>query len=579
MKRSKSTALTSKDVRRAAGLVFNQHLSQTRSILGNILICDSASDESDLFAVRHLLSNIVKKSVHFYDGIAYSDSMLTDITIAKWLRRERLNAFVNANQCFTDVSPQLARAKEIVHELLAAPPSLGLGSFGNGASYALKRTQSSSEEKYLHGKTVTKNCLAHATACVEASPYWAEIFYSGDPAMCFGSDGRHRLPATSFTVVPGSRLAVVPKDRRSHRPIVIAPELNGFCQKAIGDALRVRLRSHNLPYSRVDLNRSGAVNKMLAREGSIHGKFATIDAKEASDSITRALVEYLLPEAWLEVLAACREEYVRLPDGRWHRLAMWAGMGNGYTFELESIIFWAIGVACSEGSSLPFAELSVSIHGDDLILPSDVADVCRKVFMEVGIVVNDEKSYSSGPFRESCGGDYYHGVDVTPFYVKEQRDRVGDLFWLANSLQIWYAARTRDFQERYPVFRKVFLRLAQKASKLSGFKKLLLVPPSMSRRSGFFSYAPPLGAGATSWTIPHIYDQPKKKRELPQLGSYLTALNRMDRLSGGTPDNPYSNRMIETTVEVVRWSRQSWWDDSTTNCCVPVVWYVANGLA
>ena len=35
-----------------------------------------------------------------------------------------------------------------------------------------------------------------------------------------------------------------------------------------------------------------------------------------------------------------------------------------------------------------------------------------------GLLVNKKKSFSKGNFRESCGGDYFMGTDVTPVYMR-----------------------------------------------------------------------------------------------------------------------------------------------------------------
>jgi hypothetical protein len=37
-------------------------------------------------------------------------------------------------------------------------------------------------------------------------------------------------------------------------------------------------------------------------------------------------------------------------------------------------------------------------------------------------VVNEEKSFSKGPFRESCGSDYFEGHNVRPYFVRKSDD-------------------------------------------------------------------------------------------------------------------------------------------------------------
>jgi len=74
-------------------------------------------------------------------------------------------------------------------------------------------------------------------------------------------------------------------------------------------------------------------------------------------------------------------------------------MGNGFTFPLETLIFWALTRAVCGSTA------TVSAYGDDIICPSDRAEDVIAVLTEVGFSVNLEKSFWNGPFRESCGSD------------------------------------------------------------------------------------------------------------------------------------------------------------------------------
>jgi hypothetical protein len=89
-------------------------------------------------------------------------------------------------------------------------------------------------------------------------------------------------------------------------------------------------------------------------------------------------------------------------------------MGNGFTFPLESLIFWAITcVACGTK-----ARDSVTVFGDDIICPASYIDDVTKALELCGFSVNLKKSYWDGPFRESCGCDYFNGINIRPFYQK-----------------------------------------------------------------------------------------------------------------------------------------------------------------
>lgn len=54
------------------------------------------------------------------------------------------------------------------------------------------------------------------------------------------------------------------------------------------------------------------------------------------------------------------------------------------------------------------------MYGDDIIIPQYAAALCSDILNEMGFTVNTDKSYLTGPFKESCGGNYFCGVDITP---------------------------------------------------------------------------------------------------------------------------------------------------------------------
>jgi len=60
---------------------------------------------------------------------------------------------------------------------------------------------------------------------------------------------------------------------------------------------------------------------------------------------------------------------------------------------------------------------TVSVFGDDLIYDKEMHETVLRVFPKLGLVINEDKTFAEGGFRESCGYDYYHGVDVRPFHL------------------------------------------------------------------------------------------------------------------------------------------------------------------
>ena len=82
----------------------------------------------------------------------------------------------------------------------------------------------------------------------------------------------------------------------------------------------------------------------------------------------------LLPEAWFDLLNDCRSQAVSY-KGEWIELNMFSSMGNAFTFELESLIFWAIANAVCYCSG---SRGHISVYGDDIIVPSGAAGLLAK---------------------------------------------------------------------------------------------------------------------------------------------------------------------------------------------------------
>lgn len=229
-------------------------------------------------------------------------------------------------------------------------------------------------------------------------------------------------------IVEGNVMFTVPKTSTIDRVACKEPDFNCFAQKGIGDFIRRALRKKG-----IDLN-DQSVNRNLARLGSIDGKLATLDLSSASDSVTTQLVYLLLPPQWAVLMDGVRSQRTVLPDGTIHYNEMFSSMGNGFTFELESLLFYSIVKATCYHSGV---KGRVSVYGDDIVCPSSVARRVARLFNWFGFTVNSGKSFWYGRFRESCGGHYYRGRDVTPFYVKEPIATCERLVHFLNRLRKW----------------------------------------------------------------------------------------------------------------------------------------------
>jgi len=215
----------------------------------------------------------------------------------------------------------------------------------------------------------------------------------------------------------------VPKDSKTDRAISIEPHVNIFVQLGIGALLRQRLKWHGL-----DLDHQADKNRMLASVAHITGK-ATIDLSSASDTISRELVWLLLPVEWAYLLDTARTGWSKLGD-KMYKLEKFSAMGNGYTFELESLIFTALSRACGDPDAVSF--------GDDIIIDSSCAVTLMPTLNQLGFKVNERKTFLAGRFFESCGADYLLGNNVRPFFLRgEYHDLTSAVIRIGNKIRTY----------------------------------------------------------------------------------------------------------------------------------------------
>jgi hypothetical protein len=165
-----------------------------------------------------------------------------------------------------------------------------------------------------------------------------------------------------------------------------------------------------------------------------------MDLSNASDTISRNLVKLLLPGRWYDVLDDLRSKKTEF-RGSWYLLEKFSSMGNGFTFELETLIFLALTLALDtswddpKGPHFLVPGVNVFIYGDDIIAPTEYSNDLLACLEFFGMSVNKRKTFVSGPFRESCGGDFFLGRDVRPYFLKESPCEPQQLISLANGLR------------------------------------------------------------------------------------------------------------------------------------------------
>lgn len=309
-----------------------------------------------------------------------------------------------------DVQSILHRTVQKVSLILGDVPSLediDL-SFGPGAAYGVR------------GDTSSFTKLNAELECTHDFTHILEDFLQEVPGWI------REGPAT-VKLVEGSEYAVVPKDAKTDRPINIEPLLNGMVQRGYGKFIRGRLKRFG-----VDLD-DQTINQRLAQDAMRKG-LATVDFSSASDTISSGLVLHLLPIDWYLALDTVRSKRVG-SKGVWINLQKFSAMGNGYTFELETLLFYCLAAATCEFLGVPYqTRESLSVYGDDVIIPAAAFEKYAEVAEVCGFSINKEKSYSDGLFYESCGHDFFDGQFVRPLFLRKQIKELDHAFIAANNV-------------------------------------------------------------------------------------------------------------------------------------------------
>lgn len=221
------------------------------------------------------------------------------------------------------------------------------------------------------------------------------------------------------------RVVAVPKTFDKPRLISIEPASAIYAQKGVLAALDSHMR--NIPQINM---RDQSRNRELARIGSIDGGLSTIDLSEASDRVSMALVRevFRLTPSALELFLQVRTPAVDV-NGELLHLKKFASMGCALTFPIQMLVFRSIIIAamCEHDGDTSADAIracgrrpDVGVFGDDIIVPTRYASPVMQRLEALGLRVNVDKSFTTGLFRESCGGDFYGGTSVKPVYLRRQ---------------------------------------------------------------------------------------------------------------------------------------------------------------
>jgi len=295
--------------------------------------------------------------------------------------------------------------------------------WGPGATATLSSVDAVLDNKLLEKQlSVTSSALVYARTIMSEDLHWLRA------RLGQHVDGPTTLLSAEFSLCDANRMETVPKDAFKDRLICCEPTLNIFLQKGVGSLLRDRLKQAGCNLN--DQTR----NQRLARSAYKAG-LCTVDLASASDTLSRETVYALLPPCWVELLDDLRSPLTVLPLAGGIRHARlnqkFSSMGNGFTFELESLIFYAI-ASVVDDSPL------VGVYGDDIIVSAERSSQLIQWLAFFGFSTNVQKTYVEGCYYESCGKHFFKGFDITPVYQKAQLTTEIELVRFHNRLYRWW---------------------------------------------------------------------------------------------------------------------------------------------
>lgn len=270
--------------------------------------------------------------------------------------------------------------------------------------------------------SVTPRQMRYFKGILRTDLHWSGVILDVAPSDIVGPFSW--IDSAVFNIVEHCVIDTVPKNAKTHRVIAKECRVGAFLQKGVGSYLRKRLKYVGIDLDDQSLNQRGAYE-------ALSEKLATLDLKAASDTVCVEVVYNLLPIDWAVTLDDLRSRQAILPDGTRIILEKFSSMGNGFTFELESLLFYALSFAVQQYTR---KDGPLLIYGDDIICPQKMSRCLTNILGFCGFSLNKEKSFVSGQFYESCGKHYWGGIDVTPCYQKEEVSAVSGHIRLSNRL-------------------------------------------------------------------------------------------------------------------------------------------------
>jgi len=363
--------------------------------------------------------------------------LVTDSAREEVLHERAADNFVETDlrigQLPADLVPKVARAARMILQGLDSWQELACR-HGPGA--------------VCEGLTSNQKWVAVQTGLVDFDP---RLMYAGYdlPAMLASETVPpvNEVSANDSSSI-SARFVTVAKSSTARRAITVEPIINQFVQQGLNLQLRETILRCPVMRRSLALSDQGP-NQLLALDGSLTGKWCTIDLSSASDLLSLDLVQLVFASypRFLLGIDLCRTPRVRVGSSD-IVLRKFAGMGNAMTFPVQSVVFALLANLAShgDGESITIESLKrhasdVRVYGDDIICRTEHFSRVAEWLTRFGLQINQAKTFHEGNFRESCGVDAWRGTCVTPVYLHHQPSNLKESSAVASNVstsnQLW----------------------------------------------------------------------------------------------------------------------------------------------
>lgn len=281
----------------------------------------------------------------------------------------------------------------------------------------LSRVKSDRQLEFRHGPGATRSHKGEGKALMFK---FGRDQSSTEGCLPFAGD----IPCVPWnpTIVESSRISIVAKTAMKGRVIFTSPSVNMCLQLLLGDSISRALEKEGiriLKNSSSRIPQIAELNGARALEGSANQRWFTLDLEDGSDNILNYHVNTFFKNVYdvLYLLSVAKTPYLEVDDTTLSS-AIFAPQGNGSTFAVETLIFYAVAAS---------VDPEARVNGDDVTARTEFFDEIVRRFKRLGFRMNMRKTYADSLFRESCGTEGFNGESVWVYRMKKRWDPIEHL--------------------------------------------------------------------------------------------------------------------------------------------------------